>query len=165
MKYTATRRLYPAIVILCLWLSLPIMGQDCRIAGRITDTGREAVGTAVVTATQIGSGARRVVLSNANGYFQLAPLPPGQYRIEAVKPGFMPLSHTEVALGRGSTATVDLRMEGGASGEATLETRSAGVGSLVECVCDFSPGSGCEMLEPGNPSLMLEVGASAVFLP
>lgn len=165
MKRLLAGCLYLAIVPLCLLLSLPIMGQECRIASRITDTSRAAVRTAVVTATEMDSGATREVLSNANGYFQFAPLPPGQYRIKAVKPGFKPLSRTGVGLGPGLTTTVDLRMEGDVSGGATLETRSAGVGSLVDYVCDFSPGSGCEMLDPGNPGLMLEVVASRVFLP
>lgn len=61
---------------------------------------------------------------------------PGDYRIEAVKPGFKPLSRTGVELGPDSTATVDLRMEDVEVSEAvTLEARKASPGSLLVYLC------------------------------
>jgi hypothetical protein len=142
-------RALPAAVLLCLCASLPATAQDCRITGHLTDASRAAVATAVITVTEVDSGAKRQVLSNAQGFFRIAPLPPGKYRIDAVKPGFMPLSRTGVELGPGSTATVDLRMDDAEVAEtATLEVRKTGAGSLLVYFCGLSRGSGCEMLEP-----------------
>jgi len=148
--------LYPAAIPLCLWLSLPATAQDCRIAGRITDAGKTAVATAIVTATQVDSGSKRQVLSNAQGYFQLAPLPPGQYRIEAAKPGFKPLSPEGVSLGPGSTTTMDLQMENADISSVALEVRRGDAGFLLAYICGLSAGSGCETLAPEDPAAILD---------
>jgi hypothetical protein len=132
---------------------LPLLEQDSRITGRITDSDGAVVAAAVVTATQVDSGATRHVLCNAQGYFQLAPLPPGKYRIEAVKPGFKPLLRTGVGLGSGLTASVRLQMD-----------REAGAGSLLTYMCDFALGSGCEILETRSPSAAPDVTAASDLL-
>jgi hypothetical protein len=76
MQCKLTWRLYPAAT-LCLGLCSSLLAQDSRITGHITDASGAVVAAAVVTATQVDSGSTRQVLCNAQGYFQLAPLPPG----------------------------------------------------------------------------------------
>jgi len=165
MQGNLRRLVYPAVT-LCLWFCSPLLAQDSRIAGRITDAAGAAVATAVVTATQVDSGSALQVLCNAQGYFQLAPLPPGEYRIEAVKPGFKPLLRTGVGLGPGLTATVRLRMDNARVSETiALAARKSGTGFLLTYMCDFSLGSGCEMLETGNPSSAPDVTAASALLP
>src|ERR1700683_2175089 len=138
--------LYRLAVPLCLWFSLPALGQDCGITGHVFDASRAALATAVVTVTQVDSGSRRQVLSNAQGYFRLSPLSPGNYRIEAVKPVLKPQAQKFVELDRGSAATVDLQMEEAEVSETvTLEARETGAGSLLAYICGLSAGSGCEM--------------------
>ena len=137
------------LIPLGLLIALPAIGQDSRIVGHITDARQAAVATAVVSVTNVDSESRRQVLSNAQGYFQLAPLAPGRYRIDAVKPGFRPYSRTLVGLNQGSSATVDLQMEDAEVSEiATVEARKAGGGSLLTYICGLSQGSGCEMIDP-----------------
>lgn len=131
-----TKSLTVLMVSASLTLSAPALAQDSRIKGRVLDGRQAAVATAVVTATQVDSGWKRQVLSNAQGYFQLAPLRPGNYRIEAVKPGFAPLSRTGVDLGAGMTATLDLQMKEAESSET------------VTSICGLSLGCDCEMFEP-----------------
>jgi hypothetical protein len=141
--------LYYASVPLCLWFSLPAMGQDCQITGRVLDAGRAAVATAVVTVTRVDSGLRRQVLSNAQGYFQLTPLSSGTYRIEAVKPGFKRLSRTLTGLNEVSPAVINLQMETAeVSDTITLEARQTGAGSLLAYICGLSAGSCCETIQP-----------------
>jgi hypothetical protein len=140
---------------LCLCLCVPLLAQDSRITGRISDASGGVVTAAVVTATQIDSGSTRQVLSNAQGSFQLA-LPPGEYRMEAVKPGFEPLLRTGVVLKPGLAATVSLQMDR-ASAPATL--------TMLLYMCDFSLGSGCEMLETGNPGSAPDPTAVRVLVP
>jgi hypothetical protein len=130
----------PAAVCLCLSFAHLAMAQDSRVMGHITDAGDSAVSTAIVTATQVDSGWKRQVLSNAQGYYQLAPLPPGTYRIEAVKPGFKPLAHTGVGLAPGIAATVDLRMEDAEVSETTaLQARKTGSGFPLAYLQLFLP--------------------------
>jgi hypothetical protein len=148
MKSKLIWRIHQAAVLLCLCLPMPVMGQDCSITGRVLDAGQAAVATAVVTVTQVDSGSRRQVLSNAQGFFRIAALPPGKYRIDAEKPGFHRPPGTFVGLDQGSTATVDLQMEEAEVSETvTLEARRARAGSLLAYICGLSPGSGCETIE------------------
>jgi Carboxypeptidase regulatory-like domain len=151
-----------AALSLCQWgLSLPLFGQNCSITGYVLDPRRGAVATAVVTVTQVDSGSTRQILSNSQGFFQLASLPPGEYRIDAVKPGFKPLSHIAVELGRSLAATMDLQMENAeVSGAVTLEARKTSAGSLLAYICGLSVGSGCETIEP-----VISAQTDSPFLP
>jgi Carboxypeptidase regulatory-like domain len=140
-------------VPLCLCLALPALAQDSRITGQITDAGRSAVATVIVTATNVDSGSTRAVLSSPHGYFQFAQLTSGNYRLEAVKPGYKPLSHSAVGVGQGRTTTVELQMESARVSETVaLEGRKTATGSLIAYLCNVSPGSGCEMLDIADAS-------------
>jgi len=164
MRCKLTRCLYPAVA-LCLGLWLPLLGQDSRITGRITDAAGAVVAAAVVTATQVDSGSTRQVLCNAQGYFQLAPLPPGEYRIEAIKPGFKPLLRTGVGLSPGLTANVRLQMDNAEVSETVPQVaRNSDRGFLIAYMCDFALGSGCEMLETVSPSSAPGVTAASGLL-
>lgn len=150
-----------AAALLFLWFSAPALGQDCRIAGHVLDPGLTAVATAVVTVTEVDSGSIRQILSNAQGYFHLAALPPGTYRIEAIKPGFRMLSR-DVELSPGSLATVDLRMESAINSETvSLAARKSGAGSLLAFLCAFPPDSGCETMLESVLQATLGPGLSA----
>ena len=140
--------------------------QDSGIAGRITDAAGNVVATAVVTATQVDSGARRQVLCSALGRFRIAGLLPGNYRIEAVKPGFKPLLRTGIDLTSGSTATLDLQMDDKAISEtAVFAARAGGSASILASMCAFAPRSGCEMAEAVKASFVLDMTAFREFLP
>ena len=106
-------------------------GQKCLLTGRLEDARRHAVGTAIVTVTRIGSGAKQAVLSNGEGVFLLS-LPPGTYQIDAVKPGFKHLSRADVEVGAGSAASVDLQMEDAEPAErVSLSAHKTGTGSWL----------------------------------
>jgi hypothetical protein len=153
---------YLLAIPLGLWVSLPALGQEARITGRIIDAHQSALPTVIVIATSVESGATREVLSNRQGYFQMAQLAPGNYRLEAVRPGYKLLSRAEVGLGVGGTATVELQMEAEEVSESvTLEGRTSAAGSLLAYFCDVSPGSGCEMIDTGKPGS----DVTAVMLP
>jgi hypothetical protein len=152
MKHVLRCGRYLTTIPLCLWLSLPASAQLCRIRGTVTDSRQAAVAAAVVTVIQVNSGLIHQVLSNAHGRFQLMTMPPGEYRVEAAKPGFKPLPHTRVTLGTGLTAVLDLHMEDAQAAETTER-------SLVAYVCGLSPGSGCEMIEPTDAASELDVAA------
>ncbi|MGD0359393.1 MAG: carboxypeptidase-like regulatory domain-containing protein [Bryobacteraceae bacterium] len=158
-------RLHAATITLLL-LAWPAIAQDARIAGRVTDSRQTAVADAVVTATLVDSEAVRQVLSNAEGHFQIGRLPPGQYRIEVVKPGFKPLLRSGVGLGAGAVATLDLKMAGTAVSESVgLEVRQDAAGFPVVYVCGPPGDSGCERPFPDDPGAMLDLIPVRVYLP
>jgi hypothetical protein len=114
----------------------------------------------------VDSGAKRQVLSNSQGHFQLAPLPAGQYRIEAAKPGFKPLARTGVSLSPDSATTLDLQMENAQSSETVaLEVRRLNAGFLLAYICGLSAGSGCETLAPEDPAAMFDADVIKAYLP
>ena len=146
----------PLAIPLCLCLCLPLLAQDSRLAGRISDASGTVVTAAVVTATQVDSGSTRQVLCNAQGSFQLTALPPGEYRIEAAKPGFEPVLRTGVVLRPGLTATVSLQMD---------RARASAKVTMLTYMCDFSLGSGCEMFETGSPGSVPDTTTVRVLVP
>lgn len=158
MKHVLRCGSYLVAFALIVWLSLPASAQVRRISGSVTDSRQAPVAAAVVTVTQISSGSTHQILSNSQGRFQLMTVAPGEYRVEAVKPGFKPLSHASVTVGAGPTAVLDLHMEDAQAFETANE-------SLVAYVCGLSPGSGCEMIEPSGAAAELDATALRVLVP
>jgi outer membrane receptor protein involved in Fe transport len=99
----------------------------------------KAPATTEVTAKNVATGATRRTQSNAEGYYTLAGLPPGTYRVDA-GPG----TETTVTLSVASTATLDLTARSGAveapdapmqevtvTGRRLQEVRTSEVGATV----------------------------------
>ena len=156
----------PPKILLSLWLALPAIAQNCRIVGHITDSRHAVVPNAIVTVTQLDTGLARQVLANAQGEFQLVRMPPGDYRVGALKPGFKPLKRKASALCSASASLLDLQLEESPVSEVvTLEARKAGDGSLLMYICGLARGSGCELLEPSNPASTLDVATLSAVVP
>src|SRR5437870_592025 len=58
------------------------------ISGIVSDPTGALVGGAEIVVTDVDKNTRFTTLSNATGYFVVAPLPPGNYSVEAQKSGF-----------------------------------------------------------------------------
>jgi hypothetical protein len=96
--------------ILPLLFFLPALAvcQQGSIGGRVTVGGQSGVSTAIVTAFQTSSGWKRSVLTNQDGHYSLQGAPPGEYRLEAIKPGFKRSIKTGLSLRDGQPLSVDL---------------------------------------------------------
>ena len=90
---------------------LPVYAQASGIAGQVTAPDSVGVGAVVISVTQLATGAKREVLTSAEGRYALTPLLPGEYQVEALRPGFKPVKRTGVALAPGVNLSVDLQME------------------------------------------------------
>ena len=153
-------------VVLCPWLALPGMAQECRITGHITDSRQAAIPNAIVIVTHVYTGSTRQVLSNPHGHFQLMPTPPGEYRIEALKPGFRPLVRTGTAQCSASTADLHLQLEeANVSGVLNLEAQKADDGSLLAYICGLAEGSGCELVQPNGSGAAFDATAVNAIVP
>lgn len=71
-------------LVLCLLFPISLFAQSSNgsISGTVTDDSGGALPGVTVTAVGVETGALRTAISNAAGYYQLALLKPGAYRVE-----------------------------------------------------------------------------------
>ena len=111
-----------------------------QISGTVRDTSGAVLPGVQVTATQSETGFSRSALTNETGFYALPSLPLGPYKVEASLIGFRAFAQTGIVLQVGSSPVIDVRLEVGQVAQvievqadaATVETRSAGVGTVVE---------------------------------
>ncbi len=72
-------------------------GTSSAIAGTLADQSDAAIAGAEVKATEVNTGAVRVVKSNGEGRFLFSQVNPGTYRIEVHVTGFGPACHSQPA--------------------------------------------------------------------
>ncbi len=119
MKETALRFLPTALAIsLLLAVSMtPTFAQsqalNGQIEGTVLDQVNAAVPNAVITVTNIETGATRAVNTDESGVYRFPLLPLGIYRITAEAANFKKLVREGVTLTTGQTATVDLYLPTG----------------------------------------------------
>ncbi len=107
------------------------------LRGSVTDPSNSAIPTAVIKITNSQTGLSRQTLTGTSGDYQFLQLNPGTYTITAEKPGFAPITRTDVTLLVNTPATLDLHMEVGRSSEtvsvseeaSTINTVDASVGN------------------------------------
>ncbi len=95
-----------------------------RIEGRVTDsTGAVLPGT-TVTATNVGTNASRVDVTDAKGAYTIAALPVGDYRVQVELSGFKP-EVTPITLTVNQVARMDFRLQLGGVTEVMTVTAAA----------------------------------------
>jgi len=100
-------------------------GQTAQIAGTISDVSGARVPEAQVTAREVDTGAQRKVASNAEGYYTVPLLPPGNYTVTVSKEGFSPVTHSGITLAVGDNATIDIKLTVGAVAQSVSVTSVA----------------------------------------
>jgi hypothetical protein len=83
------------------------------IAGTVTDASGAAVGGTRVTVVEVNTGARRSMVTDARGDYDVLSLPVGEYRVTATRAGFAREVRTGIHLAVAQTATVNLRLRVG----------------------------------------------------
>ena len=110
------------------------------LAGRIIDSSGGVLPGVTVTVRQTATGLQRGTVSDTQGRYTVAALPPGSYEIRAELSGFRPLQRSGVTLTIAQTAVVDLTLTvGGVAEEVTVvgdtsavSTRTGELSYLVE---------------------------------
>ena len=111
-----------------------------QISGTVKDQSGAVLPGVEVTATQTETGIARDAVTNETGSYVLPNLPIGPYRLEAALPGFRTYVQTGIVLQVNSSPVINPVLEVGQVSEqvevqanaALVETRSAGVGQVVE---------------------------------
>jgi Carboxypeptidase regulatory-like domain len=138
MKHPVLRGLL-LLAALCAAQSF-VAAQTSQLTGRITDSNSAVVTGAGVTVTNLDTGVSRKTASNDEGYYTVASLPPGNYRITVQMDGFKPISQDGVTLVVDQVARLDFTLQVGdvtqvvnVEGSAPiLEKETSTLGTLVD---------------------------------
>ncbi|MFB3827880.1 MAG: carboxypeptidase regulatory-like domain-containing protein, partial [Bryobacteraceae bacterium] len=119
---------------------LPLLAQNSGFQGIVSDPSGAPVPDTVVKVVNVGTGAVTTVRSNEQGFYTAPLLPVGDYKIEAQKTGFAPVSVENLKLDVGQVARIDLALKIGAVAEtievtaaaALLESETTNMGQVIE---------------------------------
>jgi hypothetical protein len=95
------------------------------ISGVVTDASGKSAAAAVVRATSEDTGLTRQTVSSATGDFSIPVLPTGRYSLTVEKPGFSKLEQKGLNVTVGSTVTLSLTLEVGATTSSVEVTAEA----------------------------------------
>src|SRR6266567_4513850 len=118
-----------------------LFGQGtAQISGTVRDQSGAVLPGVEVTATQTDTSITRTTVTNETGSYVLPNLVTGPYKLEASLPGFRSFAQTGIVLQVNASPEINPVLEVGQVSEqvevqanaAQLETRSAGVGTVIE---------------------------------
>ena len=127
-------------LILLLSASAALAQGTAQLSGTVRDDSGAVLPGVTVTATQTDTGLVRTVVSDGAGNYLLTNLPTGPYRLEASLSGFRTYVQSGIVLTVNATPAVNVVLALGELSEqitvianaAMVETRSTGVGQLIE---------------------------------
>jgi hypothetical protein len=110
------------------------------ITGLVKDPDGRAVPGVTVTVTDIATNRRRVVITNQDGVYTAASLPPGEYRTDVELAGFKSLRREGIRLTTGEKARVDFDLAVGSLQEQVtviadapaVRSETASLGTVIE---------------------------------
>lgn len=120
------------------------------VAGTVADRSGAAVPGAQVTVRAVSSGEARTAVTNPQGRFDVAPLPPGTYHVEVQAQGFNTLSH-ELTVQPSERTSLDAKLDVGAASQTV--TVSAGAAPLTTA----APTASAMMAEDAVPPATFSV--------
>ena len=130
---------------LAAFQAAPASGSTTEIRGRVKNaTDDKPVARARVLAIAEGASEPHVAISDADGKYTIASLPPGAYTVSATRTGFAPYTHgqardiasTPVEIAAGRPITVDIALVPGRSiaGRILDEDGTPFAGAIVEAL-------------------------------
>jgi hypothetical protein len=135
------KRAAAAIAALLLWASQAAAQTSYgSVVGTVVDATRGSIPAASVTLTNIGTGERRSIPTDADGNFQFVNLIPGNYRVQVESRGFKRYSQEPIRVEVEAAVRIEAIMQVGdvaeevtVSSEAPLlQTQTATLGQTVE---------------------------------
>ena len=85
------------------------------VSGMVTDQAGATLPDVAVTIKNLDTGAKRTTTTDGGGHYQVSSLAQGRFEIRAAKPGFAEETRSGISLSAGQDATVDFKMQMGAS--------------------------------------------------
>lgn len=130
------------LFLLLTFTSVLITAQEFRasLSGRVTDSSGAIVEGATVVAIATATNVSTSSVTNAEGYYQILFLNPGEYTVVTNKPGFQKRLEEHLALQVAERATLDIQLSVGdvaqtmtvEANAAVIETESAERGLTID---------------------------------
>jgi len=109
-------------------VAVPVRAQStANLQGTVTDAQGAALPGATVTARHAATGSERSTVTDTYGYFQIASLPVGLFRVQVTAPGFQTQVANEVTLQVAKTVVQNFQLKVGGVSEETTVTAEAPV--------------------------------------
>jgi Carboxypeptidase regulatory-like domain/TonB dependent receptor len=120
-----------AWIITCALLLLsasrsPAQVSTADLSGTVTDPTGAAISAAKVTVTLLSTGMVRSTTTDDSGRYAFAQLPPGHYKLSVEHTGFSNLTHPDLELTVGASATYSPQLKIGTVTETTVVTENVG---------------------------------------
>jgi len=165
--YPSSNRAHRPYIVLALSLAVYSAAacaqtQLATVFGTVTDPTGAVIAEAQVTVSSINTGLKRAALTDANGQYHLAGLPPGMYRVRAEKEKFQTQMLEGIALSSGSAVAINLSLRVGTvpqdvtvNADVAIDTTTSTVsGAITEQSLTVLPLNGRDLfktviLEPG----------------
>ncbi|PYQ55954.1 MAG: hypothetical protein DMF78_00395 [Acidobacteria bacterium] len=117
-----------AFLVLALLAAAPLWAQStATLQGTVTDAQGAVVPGAQVTAVNEATAVQRTATSDSAGYYQMAALPVGSYRVETRLSGFQPKVVKDVRLEVAHTVVLNIQLSLGNVSEEVAVTAEAPV--------------------------------------
>jgi hypothetical protein len=102
-------------------------GESGRFAGTVRDSSGAFVPGVTVTAKNERTGEMRTAVTNAQGYFVIAPLKPSDYTLSADLAGFAKIEYTKMPVAAGQELALDFELKPAGVSEAVTVTAASPV--------------------------------------
>lgn len=165
----------------CLSLFIPALtyaqaGSTGTVSGQVTDQSDAVVAGAEITLTDVSTNTSRSTSTNDAGRYIFVNISPGVYDLTAAKPGFRVSRFSGQTVNIGTTLTLNVKLDLGATSEtvevtytagAELQTTNASVGTSISGdALQFLPNLGRDVstlavLQPGTTPQGFTAGAYA----
>lgn len=120
-------------------MSLPAAAQDGAVSGRVLDVAGDALPGVTVQTVILEQRQWRLAVTDLEGRYLIDGLPPGEYAIVFILPGFRPVAREGIDVDGSSTATVDAEMEVGSADDFRLTPSDPSAGGAFALECTFRP--------------------------
>jgi hypothetical protein len=125
--------------LFALLLASTAWSQTASITGRVTDVTGAVVPGASVAAQSVSTGVSSTSETNAEGYYNIRSVPPGEYNLTVEKSGFTTVRQTNLTLVVQQVARVDIALQVGAMAEkievnaraVMLDSETSALGQVV----------------------------------
>jgi hypothetical protein len=104
-------RLFPALLSLA---AMYAQGELASITGEVTDSAAAIMPGVNITVRNVDTNIKRTIETNAEGYFTITNLAPGNYELTAEKQGFRAYRETAIVLATGQELRSDIKLSVGA---------------------------------------------------
>ena len=158
------------LFVVAFAMTFSARAQETRstVLGRISDPTGAVIPGAVVEATNLDTGVRAMVPTNANGDFLLPFLIPGPYSLTVEAPGFKKWVRSRLQTRVDDRITIDVTMEIGQASDSVqvtaeaplLDTSAASMGQVIDSrkVLELP-------LIAGNVTVMANLSPGVLFQP